>query len=120
MPPLVFTYNPGLDSLLDWLRFLVGDTKAEDPLLDDREYEGLIADVEELDIDADLAQVRGYRYRLAADAAEKIAARYSRESDVSIEGQSVQLSAKVAQYTALAKRLRSASTRYVLVRVERW
>jgi hypothetical protein len=106
----IFSYDPALPEDRDWIRFLTGDTKDTNPELNDMELDALLADEdapepEYADEEVTPAQIRAYRYRVAARAAEAIAGKYARESDVSFENQRVALSAKFAQYRTLAKEL---------------
>lgn len=103
--PALFSYDPLLSDLRDRLRFHTGDTKSEQPLLDDQELDALIAlwPAPETPTGEE-SQV--YELRLAARAADAIAAKFARDADTSFETQRVALSAKFAQYRSLAQRLR--------------
>jgi hypothetical protein len=110
MAQTVFSYDPGLPSDRDWVRYYLGDTNTDRAEVDDRELDALLAEEPEPEpeIEGDEptpAQWRSYRYMVASQAAKGIAAKYAREADVSFENQRTSLSAKFAQFSKLAEAL---------------
>ena len=90
-----FTYDFPLDIRRDVIRFLTGDVDENQPLLQDEEHDYLISVWGEFS-----------DYRVAAYAAEAIAAKLAREVDVSSDGQSLGTNALQEKYIALSQRLR--------------
>lgn len=87
--------NPA-SSDLDWVRFRIGDVDPRDWLMGNDEITAILAE-------------QTNRWLAAAECAEHIAARLSREADTSINGPGAQnrsLSQRAAAYERLAKRLR--------------
>lgn len=124
---VLFSYDPRLPTDRDWLRFLVGDTSSHAPALGDDEYDALLADEPDPEphvygAEPTLAQWRAWRCRVAAQAADLIAAKHARDVDRSMNGQSVQLSVRAKQYYALAVKLRDQARMGGggWVRTERW
>jgi hypothetical protein len=117
----LFSYDPSLASDLDWIRLLVGDVRQANPEMDDLEIQAVLDDTPKPDPDFGTDnEWRAYRYQVAAKVAELIAGKHALDSDLTFEGQRVGLSAKYAQYTALAKRLRGVANSYAVVKTERW
>jgi hypothetical protein len=99
---MAWTYVPGSDQPKDQVRFLIGDTIADDQLLQDEEILCVI-------------KSNTNTVRSAAKCCEAIVAKLSREADNKLGPSSVNASQKVAQYTALAKKLRKQSTTGVAI-----
>lgn len=100
---LRFTYGGDPNSSAsDAVRFLVGDTVRARPLLDDREVEYALSKY----ANPSLA---------AALLAEGLAARYARESDVSVGSVSHSLSQVSERFEKLALRLRQDATKMARV-----
>ena len=91
-----YSESPG-SSELDEVRFLIGDTDANDQLLQDEEIEYLL--------DKWLL-VHGSVFYVASIACETIAAKYAREASYSADGVSVSLSELQAKFKAQAETLR--------------
>jgi hypothetical protein len=114
MAQTAFSYDPGLPSDRDWVRYYLGDTSPDRAEVDDRELDALLADEEEPEpaVDGDEptpAQWRSYRKMVASRAAAAIAGKYAREADVSFENQRTSLSAKFAQFMKLSETLEADS-----------
>ena len=94
-----FSYGGDLKgNLKDAVRFLIGDTNADEPMLMDGEIEFLIAVWKK--------RAGNSPYLLAATAAEAIAAKLAREVSFSADGQSLGLDSLQGKYQALASQLR--------------
>jgi hypothetical protein len=125
MAQTVFSYDVRLSTDRDWVRYYIGDTHPDRAEVDDQELDALLAEEPEPEPAVEgeeptPAQWRSYRKTVAAQAAEAIAAKYAREADVTFDNQRVAMSAKFAQYTKLATRLRSESQSAVPLKVVRW
>jgi hypothetical protein len=81
----------------DQVRFLIGDTKDCDQIIQDEEIEYLL-------------DLEGSVFRAAAMACETIAAQFSRLADEKVGDISVSLSQKADAYLKLAKKLRNRSS----------
>jgi len=85
-------------STKDWVRFAVGDTDSRDQLIGDEEIAALLAS-------------EGSKQYAAVKVAERIAAGFAKEADMTIGdgtgSRTKQLSQRVAAYMSLAKTLRS-------------
>ncbi len=91
---MAFTYNGDPSaSQLEAVRFLCGDTDANQPLLQDAEINFIIT-------------IAPQTFLAAADACDAISASFSRKVDRSNLGQSASLSRKADQYRLMADRLR--------------
>lgn len=90
--PWTYSGDPST-SEKDALRFLIGDTDPDDPLLSDSEVEFLINRMRDVDL-------------AAAEAAYSLAGRYSRMADKSVGDLSISLSQKAAAFLELADKLR--------------
>lgn len=98
-----YTQEPAISvglSGLDRVRLLIGDTNVADELLTDAEINSKLANWPS---NVDLA---------AADAAEAIAAKFSRGFNFSSDGQAFNRSERVEHYQALADKLRRRSGTY--------
>jgi hypothetical protein len=96
---VTFTYGDPSASRMEAIRFLVGDVDPSQPLLADEEHNYLIGLWGEFT-----------DYRVAAYAAEAIAAKLAREVDVSADGQSLGTNSLQDKYVALSLRLREQDT----------
>jgi hypothetical protein len=96
---MAWTYSDPTASDKDAVRFLVGDTDANDPLVTDEEIEFYIA------------EFPSSWYHAAAEVAESIAAKFSREVSHSGDGLSYSAEQLQANYAALAERLRKQARR---------
>lgn len=96
---MTFTYsgNPS-DSDKDAIRFLIGDTDADEHFLEDEEITYL----------ASMWVLSHSVYWAAAHAADAIAARFAREVTVNSDSQTVSTSELQGKYQELAMRLRQA------------
>lgn len=92
-----------LDSVLDEVRFLVGDTDAEDQLITDEEVEYLITRWN---------PIYGSTIMVAAMAAEAIAAKFAREVAYAADGVSVGVQELQQKFDALASSLRDQYKQY--------
>ncbi len=92
---MTWTYsgNPA-SSLLDAVRYEIGDTKEPDPLLSNEE------------IQYELARSANDVLRAAAKCCETIAAQFARQANSTIGKTSIQAEAKFEHYTQKAKELR--------------
>jgi hypothetical protein len=95
----VWIYNPSLTTDRDKVRFLIGDTDENEPLLQDEEIDFLLS--ENTDI-----------YLAASSAAESISAKFARQSDKSIGDAHTTYSQKAEAYHRLAERLKSHHLTY--------
>lgn len=95
---MTWTYVSPTTSEKDAVRFLLGDTDSDDQLIQDEEIIFLLDE-------------RGNRYYAAADAAEQIAARFTREVNHSADGLSWSGSSLQTQFFELAERLRGMGRR---------
>lgn len=92
-----FSYDPSMGSDLDKLRFLIEDTDPGIPYFQDEELYFLLSE---------WMPKYDSVYYVAAQAAEKLAVRFSTMPDVSADGISVSLSSLADQYRKLAAQLR--------------
>ena len=92
-----FTYALPIEADRDRVRFLVGDTNAARPLLDDAE------------IAHALSLATNNIFRAAAYACDSIAAKLTRESGVSVQGISLTRSTSAEGYKKLATEYRARS-----------
>jgi hypothetical protein len=111
---LLFSYDPGLATHQDWVRWELGDTNIDRAEIDDRELQALLAEEPEPEPafegeEPTATQWRAYRKLVASRAADAIAAKYAREADVSFENQRTSLSAKFMQFSQLSRRLLAES-----------
>lgn len=100
---VTYTYNPGITSDSDRVRFLVGDTDATDPLFDDGEVVFLLSEA-------------GDVYTAAAQAADQLAARFAREVNRAVAGDGgtrVDAGQRFEHYTALARQLHERAARMI-------
>lgn len=95
---MAWTYVGPADSEKDAVRFLLGDTDSDDQLIQDEEIIFLLEE-------------RQDRYHAAADAAEQIAGRFSREVNQSADGLSWSGSSLQQQFFDLAEKLRKMGRR---------
>lgn len=95
---MAWTYDNPAASERDAVRFLIGDTDTDDQLIQDEELDFLLDE-------------RQDRYYAAADAAEQIAARFSREVNQSADGLSWSGSSLSQQFYELAEKLRKMGKR---------
>lgn len=93
---MTFTYCSPKDSDKDAVRFRIGDTDSNDPLLQDEEIEYLLEN-------------EGGAKRAAAVAALTISAKYSRLADEAVGQVKVSYSQKSKQYSSLADKLSDAA-----------
>lgn len=95
---MTFTYTgmPGVTDL-DTVRFLVGDTVEEEPLLQDEEISYLIT----------TWQPKGSMFYVAAAAADSIAAKLTREISISSDGQVLSLETLRDRFKDLGVELRA-------------
>lgn len=93
---MAWTYsgNPAT-SLRDQVRFLIGDTDPDDPLLQDEEIDWL------------LAQSNQNVLAAAAEACQAISARYSRQADRQVGDLRIALSQKAEAYAKRAQEFRA-------------
>ena len=96
---MAWTYDNPTSSNKDAVRFLVGDTEAADPLVTDEEIEFF------------LEEFPSSNYHAAAEVAESIAAKFSREVAHSGDGLSYAAEQLQQNYAALAERLRKQGRR---------
>lgn len=75
------SYTPGLDSDLDWVRFLSWDTDKDRPVLDDREIEALLTEEQN-------------KYLAAARAGEIIMSRMRGVSEKTVDDYKMKFSAE--------------------------
>ena len=95
---MTFTYtNDPQNSPVDEVRFLLGDTDSNEPLLADEEISYALNKFQ---------TVYGSSEYAASVLAENIAARYAREASVSADGVNVSLGQVADQFRALAASLR--------------
>lgn len=92
---MAFTYDSGLVTKLDQVRFLVGDADETEVFLQDDEISWLI----------DIWLPKGSIYYVAAMACEAIAAKFSREVTTTSDSQTVGTSELQRKYLDLAARL---------------
>lgn len=97
---MIWSYDSPTASDKDAVRFLVGDTERDDPLVSDEE------------IEFTLEEFPGSVYTAAAEVAESIAAKFSREVSHSGDGLSYQAEQLQQNYAALAERLRAKAKRH--------
>lgn len=122
----VFHYTPTLPTDRDWIRFYLGDINGDRAELDDREIDALLTEEDEPEVDPitleepTAAQWRSYRKLVASRAAEAIAAKHAPDSDVSFDNQRVAMSAKFAQFSRLAVKLKAEAQSAVPLKVIRW
>lgn len=95
---MAFTYSSPSDSPKDAVRFLVGDIDDNDILLQDEDINFLLEEEDNV-------------YYAAAEAAERIAAKFAREIDATAEGQNYRGSQLFSHYKELAERLRYLARR---------
>lgn len=89
---MAFTYNgPGVDDV-STVRFLVGDTNANEVLLEDAEITFLITEWDS----------KGSLYYTASKAAESIANKFTREVPITVDGQNLDLSVLRDRFMATA------------------
>lgn len=93
---MTFTYSTAVSTDRDKVRLMLGDTDPGDAKFSDEEIAGALA-------------IYGTTSLTAAALADSLAAKYSGRTSISVDGLSVNYAARVAQYSALADRLRSAS-----------
>lgn len=91
-----YTGDP-LSSPIDAIRFLIGDTDSTEPQLQDEEIAFLVT----------TWRNKGTMYWAASQAAETIAAKYTREIALSSDSQTLDLSQLSQKYMTLAEQLRS-------------
>lgn len=96
---MTWSYVAPGDSDKDTVRFLVGDTDADDPLVTDEE------------INFVLDEFPSSNYWAAAEIAETIAAGFSREVNQSADGLSWSGDSLAQKYYDLAEKLRKAAAR---------
>lgn len=94
---MTFTYTAPDANDKDAIRFLVGDTDVTDPQLQDEEISWALSIWQ---------PVWGTLQYVASVLAENIAAKYTREANLSADGVSVGLGAVAQQYRDLAQSLR--------------
>lgn len=94
-----WTYDPGISRPLDQVRFLIGDTNAYDPQLDDGEVTFCLTDN------------NGTVTRAALACAEALQGKYSRLVDSKIDDTEEKLSGRLGQYTQLVNQLRAKLAR---------
>lgn len=92
-----FNYDPELTDDISRVRFALGDTDADKPLLTDEEITYVTSD-------------NGSILEAAAELADALAARYSRRVSVSIDGASFNYQQLSQNYAALATRLRARAS----------
>lgn len=95
---MTWSYVSPSDSEKDAVRFLLGDTDPDDELIQDEEINFLLDE-------------RQDRYHAAADAAEQIAGRFTREVNQSADGLSWSGSSLSQQFFELATKLRAQGRR---------
>lgn len=98
-PIAPWSYDPSLEQPRDQLRYVIGDTEANQPLLYDGELEWQLAQQPDL-------------YLAAAGACEAIAAKLAKRVDVSVGGQSAGLGKKMEAYREMADRFRVEAGRH--------
>lgn len=91
----------------DEVRFLIGDTDADDQLLQDSEVDYLVS------VSPDGS---GHNYLAASAACDAIAARYAKQISKSVGSLSIQLSEKYQHYKELADTLYDMATKGALAR----
>lgn len=96
---MTWTYVDPSTSERDAIRFLVGDTDTNDQLISDEEIAFFIA------------EFPSSKYNAAAEVAEAIAGKFTREVNQSADGLSWQGSSLSQQYYELADRLRRMAKR---------
>lgn len=96
---MTWSYVSPADSEKDAVRFLVGDTDASDPLVTDEEIAYLVAEFPQSS------------YHAAAEVADSIAAKFSREVAHSGDGLSYAAEQLQQNYATLAERLRKQARR---------
>lgn len=100
---MTFSYSDPRVIVRDGLRLLCGDTRSSQALLQDEEYDFVMAQWPEEE----------NSYMLASYCAETIAAKFAREIDFSADSQTVSASSLQQKYTELALQLRlRAKTSY--------
>lgn len=92
---MAFNYSGPGSSARDTIRFLIQDTDAEQPLLQDEEIDWLISKWGS----------RGGDYYVAARAAQNIAMKFAREVTFSSDSQHLTLSELMSKYTQMAEYL---------------
>lgn len=90
-------YEPELTDDVSKVRFALGDTDVENPLLSDEEITAKIAEGASI-------------LMTSAELADSIAARYARRVSISIDGASFSYGELSRSYSALAQRLRARAT----------
>lgn len=95
---MAFTYDGTLDTDLEKVRLVVGDTDSTDPLLTDAEVNHFLGEHSDINV-------------AAAAAAEAIAGKFARGYNFATDGQSFNRSERVDHYLALAARLDPANAR---------
>lgn len=104
--PQPWPYTSGMavstipQTCIDTVRFLIGDTDSEDPLLQDSEIQGL------------LAQNSGDPYLGSASACRAVASRYAREADKSVGDLRIASSQKAKAYEAMVMQMMDEAQRY--------
>lgn len=96
---MTWTYDSPSESDKDAVRFLVGDTDVSDPLVTDEEIAYFLVEFPQS------------AYHAAAEVAESIAAKFSREVSHSGDGLSYAAEQLQQNYAALAERLRKQAKR---------
>lgn len=100
---MTFSYSDPVGNPRDGIRLLCGDTSGDQVLLQDEEYDFLVAQW----------PYESNAYMLASYAAESIAAKFAREIDFSADSQTVGASVLQDKYLKLADTLRTrAKTAY--------
>jgi len=92
---VAFSYNPVMDTVVDKVRFLIGDTDSEEYFLENEEITFL----------ATTWSNKGSVYFVASKAASTIASKVAREVTTSSDGQSVSVSELQEKYLRLAGEL---------------
>src|SRR5213596_1423348 len=108
-PDLVFTYNPALATSLDKVRWLIGDTDPEEPLLDDREINKAVVDNAVVDVaNASDNELEAAKYRAAIVCCMGIASKFARQTDTAVDlNQSIKLGDRYTHYVKLAGELQA-------------
>ncbi|MFO0271367.1 MAG: hypothetical protein ACK53W_12635 [Gemmatimonadota bacterium] len=94
---MTWTYNETLATAKDKVRWLVGDTDANEPLVQDEEIAFALSE-------------EGSVYAAGATVARAIAARFARRPSTSIDGLSITMRERVEHYNRLADDLAAKAT----------